>query len=101
MDDRSKSRLSEEIFSFRASGDGRVFLQWRGRTVKIMKEGDGELPPRERTPSGRAFSRRKALETPFDDRSSLLTHAPPLGDTAGRRSTVLPGKEANPCAQPL
>ncbi len=32
-----RGRLDEEVFSFRAAKDGRVFLFWLGKQVKILK----------------------------------------------------------------
>ncbi len=32
-----RNRLAEEIFAYRTSKDGRVFITWHGRQVKILK----------------------------------------------------------------
>ena len=32
-----KSRFAEEVFSYRATKDGKVFLFWHGKQVKILK----------------------------------------------------------------
>lgn len=32
-----KNRFEQEVFSYRASKDGRVFLFWQGKQVKILK----------------------------------------------------------------
>ena len=38
MDQRDKrNRLDHEVFSYRATKDGKVFLFWQGKQVKVLK----------------------------------------------------------------
>lgn len=32
-----RNKLDEEVFSYRAGKDGKVFLSWRGKEIKILK----------------------------------------------------------------
>ncbi len=32
-----KNRFDEEVFSYRATKEGRIFLFWQGKQVKILK----------------------------------------------------------------
>ena len=32
-----RNKLDEEVFSYRTGKDGKVFLSWRGKEVKILK----------------------------------------------------------------
>ncbi len=37
-----RNRLDEEVFSYRAMKDGKVFLYWYGKQVKILKGKEAE-----------------------------------------------------------
>jgi len=38
MDQRDKrNRLDHEVFSYRATKDGKIFLFWQGKQVKVLK----------------------------------------------------------------
>ncbi len=32
-----RHKLEEEVFSYRATKDGKVFLFWRGKQIKVLK----------------------------------------------------------------
>lgn len=32
-----RHKLDEEVFSYRATKDGKVFLFWRGKQIKVLK----------------------------------------------------------------
>ncbi len=32
-----RNKLDEEVFSYRTGKDGKVFLSWRGKEIKILK----------------------------------------------------------------
>jgi len=32
-----RNKLSEEVFSYRATKDGKIFLFWRGKQIKVLK----------------------------------------------------------------
>ena len=45
MDQRDKrNRFDHEVFSYRATKDGKVFLFWQGKQVKVLK-GQGPAAP--------------------------------------------------------
>ena len=35
-----RNKLDEEVFSYRTGKDGKVFLSWRGKEIKILKGSD-------------------------------------------------------------
>jgi hypothetical protein len=56
-----RNRLTEEVFDYRTSKDGRVFITWHGRQVKILK--------------GRAAQKFLADITDLDGRDAQLIMA--------------------------
>ena len=42
-DPRADDKLADEPFSYRASGDGKVFISWQGRTVMTLKDRENVL----------------------------------------------------------
>ncbi len=36
-----RNKLDEEVFTYRAGKDGKVFLSWRGKEIKILKGSEG------------------------------------------------------------
>ncbi len=32
-----RDRFAEDVFSYRATKDGKIFLYWRGKQIKILK----------------------------------------------------------------
>lgn len=37
-DPRGDDKLADEPFAYRASGDGKVFISWQGRTVMTLRD---------------------------------------------------------------